>query len=269
MRTLFIAELLGNPELWKNVVAQEAQSADRIVQLGNLLSHYTVRPDEGSGGPNLQLMRLVNAYRYTQEDWLQIAGPNEMLALNAPGTFTSENTDRLLRESWFRTSANPNPWMAVAGVDKGRLVSHGGLTHGLWRELGSPTTAEEAAEALDERYRNTVYQGDGYSLGHAPNFSANPIWADPLLETYPSWITAEESCPFGQIHGAANLNTPRGQLLRGEDSSYFSWFDRVLHKSYGSIAEIKGTSFIGLFLGLPLKEVRWLPEAWSLYMEES
>ena len=69
MRTLFVAELLGNPELWKNVVAQEAQSADRIVQLGNLLSHFTVRADGDADGPNLQLMRLVNAYRYTQEDW--------------------------------------------------------------------------------------------------------------------------------------------------------------------------------------------------------
>ena len=269
MRTLFIAELLGNPELWKNVVAQEAQSADRIVQLGNLLSHYTVRPDERDSGPNLQLMRLVNAYRYTQEDWLQIAGPNELLALNAPTAFTNEKTNRILRESWFRTSENPQPWMAVAGVDKGRLVSHGGLTHGLWREIGSPATAQEAADALEELYRNTIYQGDSYALGHAPNFSANPIFADPLLETYPSWITAEEPCPFGQIHGAANLNTTRGQLLRGETSSYFGWLDRVLYKPYGSIAEIKGTQFIGLYLGLPLEEVRWLPESWSLYMEQS
>jgi len=159
--------------------------------------------------------------------------------------------------------------MAVAGVDKGRLVSHGGLTHGLWREIGSPATAQEAADALEELYRNTIYQGDSYALGHAPNFSANPIFADPLLETYPSWITAEEPCPFGQIHGAANLNTTRGQLLRGETSSYFGWLDRVLYKPYGSIAEIKGTQFIGLYLGLPLEEVRWLPESWSLYMEQS
>lgn len=269
MRTLFIAELLGNPELWKNVAAQEAQKADRIVQLGNLLSHYTVRPDEESGGPNLQLMRLVSAYRYTQEDWLQLVGPNEMMALNSPRAFTNESTNRLLREGWFRTETNPDPWMAVAAVEKGRLVSHGGLTHGLWREIGSPQSAEEAAEALDERYRNTLYQGDSFNLGHAPNHSANPIWADPLLETYPSWITAEEPCPFGQIHAASNLNTDRGRLLRGEESSYFRWLDRVLYKPYGSIAEIKGSQFIGLFLGLPLKEVRWLPESWSLYTEET
>lgn len=269
MRTLFIAELLGNPELWKNVVAQEAQSADRIVQLGNLLSHYTVRRDGPDSGPNLQLMRLVNAYRYTQEDWLQIVGPNEMLALNAPGVFTNGTTDRLLREGWFRTPENPEPWMQVAAVDKGRLVSHGGMTHGLWRELGSPATAQEAADAIDERYRNSVYQGPGFSLGQAPNFSANPIWADPLRETYPSWITAEESCPFGQIHGGPNLNTDAGRLLRGEDSSYLRWLDRVLYKPYGSIVEIRGSQFIGLELGLPLKEVRWLPDEWSLYMEES
>ncbi len=89
MRTLFVAELLGNPELWKNVIAQEAQSADRIVQLGNLLSHFTVRSDGAADGPNLQLMRLVNAYRYTQEDWVQLAGPNEMMALNDPGNLTN------------------------------------------------------------------------------------------------------------------------------------------------------------------------------------
>lgn len=269
MRTLFVAELQGNPELWKNVVAQEAQSADRIVQLGNLLSHFTVRSDGDVDGPNLQLMRLVNAYRYTQEDWVQLAGPNEMMALNAPGTFTNEMTDRMLREAWFRTEENPNPWLQVAAVDKGRLVSHGGLTHGLWREIGSPRTADDAAAALDELYRNTIYQGEAYRLGHAPNFSANPIWADPLLETYPSWVTAGEQCPFGQIHGASNLNTPQGRLLRGETSSYFNWLDRVLYKPYGSIADIRGVQFIGLYLGLPAEKVRWLPEEWSLYMEES
>lgn len=269
MRTLFIAELLGNPELWKNVVAQEAQTADRIVQLGNLLSHYTVRSDSDSAGPNLQLMRLVNAYRYTQEDWLQIVGPNEMLALNAPGTFTSAPTDRLLREGWFRTGDNPQPRMQVAAVDKGRLVSHGGLTHGLWRELGSPATATETADALDDRYRNTVYQGGCFKLGQAPNFSANPIWADPLRETYPSWITAEAPCPFGQIHSGSNLNTEPGRMLRAEDGSNLRWLDRVLFKPYGSIAEIRGSQFIGLYLGLPLKEVRWLPDEWTLYMEES
>lgn len=269
MRTLFVAELLGNPELWKNVVAQEAQSADRIVQLGNLLSHYTVRRDTESGGPNLQLMRLVNAYRYTQDDWLQIAGPNEMLALHMPQAFTNESTNRFLREGWFRTPENPKPWMVVAGVDKGRLVSHGGLTHGLWRRLGSPRTAEEASEALEAEYRNTLYQGGAFQLGHAPNFSASPVWADPLRETYPSWITAEEPCPFGQIHSGSNLNTDGARLLRGEESSYFNWFDRVLYKPYGSIAEIQGTQFIGVYLGLPLQEVRWLPDEWSLYMEES
>lgn len=269
MKTLFIAELLGNPELWKNVIAQEAQAADRIVQLGNLLSHYTVRKDEKDDGPNLQLMRLVSAYRYTQEDWLQIIGPNEMMALNAPDAFTNEKTNRLLREGWFRTETNPSPSMVIAAVDKGRLVTHGGLTHGLWRDLGSPETADEAAELLDQRFRNTLYQGDCYNLGHAPNFSANPIWADPVLETYPSWITAEVPCPFGQIHGAANLNTARGRMSREEPSSSLQWIDRVLYKPYGSIAEVKGAHFIGLTLGLPLKTVRWLPDGASLYMEES
>lgn len=269
MRTLFIAELRGNPKLWKNVVAQEAQSADRIVQLGNLLSHYTTRSDGEVNGPNLELMRLVSAYRYTQDDWLQLAGPNELMALNSPGVFTNEITDRLLREAWFRTSANPEPWLQIAAVEKGRLLTHGGLTHGLWKEIGSPATADEAAAALEDRYRNTLYQGDGFSLGHAPNYSANPIWADPLMETYPSWITAEENCPFGQIHGSTNLNTTRGNLLRGEEGSPLRWLERILLKPYGSIVSIGSAQFIGLYLGLPLEKVRWLPEGVSLYMEES
>lgn len=268
MKTLFIAELLGNHELWKNVVAQESQEADRIVQLGNLFANYSVREYVEANSQNLKLMRLVNAYRYTQEDWVQIAGPNEMIALNDSGAADSD-AHRLLRESWFKTEDNPNPLMKTAAVDKGRLITHGGLTYGLWRDIGSPETAEEAANALNEVYRNTVFQGECFNLGHAPNFSSNPIWANPLYETYPSWLTSGEICPFGQIHAGSNLNSEQGRLLRGEDSSYFKWFDRVLYKPYGSIAQIKGTQFIGIQLNLPLQQVRLLPDGSTLYMEES
>lgn len=268
MKTLFIGELLGNASLWKKVIAQEAQKADRIVQLGNLLSHYSFRSYEDASKHNLNLMRLVNAYRYTQDDWLQIVGPNEMIALNDAAAADTV-VHRLLRESWFRTKNNPNPLMSVAVVEKGRLITHGGLTHGLWVKIGSPQTAEEAAESLDEIYRNTVFQGECYNLGHKPNFSANPIWANPLYETYPSWITADELCPFGQIHAGSNLNSEEGRLLRGEDSSYFKWFERVLYKPYGSISQISGTQFIGLSLNLPLEEASSLPDGSALYMEDA
>lgn len=268
MKTLFIAELLGNPNFWKNVVAQEAQSADRIVQLGNLIGLKPL-PGGNQPEPNLQLLRLANAYRYTQDDWLQIAGPNEMLALNYPGKFTSERSDEILRGFWFSGDAEHST-MLPAGVDKSRLVSHGGLTHGLWVELGKPQTAVEAAEAIEERYRGTIFQGDGFKLGHRPNFAANPIWADPLRETYPSWITAEERCPFGQIHSASNLNSEAGRLLRGEESGYFKWIDKSLYKSYGSITEIASTQFIGLKINLPVdKDVSKMPDGWSLYLEDT
>lgn len=268
MRTLFIAEILGNQNLWKKVIAQEAQSADRIVQLGNLIG---LRPLVSGREPesNLQLLRLANAYRYTQEDWLQLVGPNEMLALNYPGKFTGERSDEILRGFWF-SGDEEHSTMSVAGVDKSRLVSHGGLSHGLWVELGRPQTAIEAAAALEDRYRGTIFQGDGFKLGHRPNFAVNPIWADPLRETYPSWITAEEKCPFGQIHSASNLNSEAGRLLRGEESGYFKWIDRVLYKSYGSISEIAGTQFIGLKMNLPSdKDVSKMPDEWALYSEET
>jgi len=262
MRTLYVAELQGNSGLWRELVSQEAQKADRVVQLGNFLGM-----GQSMAARNKTLLKLVNAYRYTQEDWLQIAGPNELVALNYPEKITDAEGDAILRRLWFATETN-EPSMLTAGVDKGRLVSHGGLTHGLWLQLGKPTSAAEAAAAINERYANSNFQGTAWKLGHRPNFAANPIWADPLRETYPSWITAEESCPFGQIHGASNLNSGVGLELRDEPNGYLRWLEEVRQKSYGSILRIGGSQFIGLTLGLPPITTKKLPEKYSLYFEE-
>lgn len=265
MLTLFIPELLGNHLFWRNILAQEAQNANRIIQMGNLIGFKSFK-DENKDW-NLKVLRLVNAYRYTEENWLQLIGPNEMFALNSPLTYTSPRADEILRSLWF-TSSTGTPGMLPAGVDKGRLVSHGGLTYGLWRNLGKPKTAEEAADALLEEYRNTIFQGKSLKLGYAPNFAASPIWADPIRETYPSWITADEEPPFGQIHAGVTLNSETARELMGEETSFFHWIDNVAYKPYGSIAKINGATFLGLRLNLdPVRKTMFLPDGISLYTE--
>lgn len=254
--TLFLPDLVGQVKFWVAIGAKEAQKASRIIQLGNFLSVYTETSDLGKVAYNTRLNRVLSFYRKTADEWLQVAGPNEILVLNSPEKWTRDQVDADVRRMWFQYDTPVN--MHTSHVDKGRLVTHGGLTYGEWMSLGSPETAEDASRLLNEKYDKTLFQGECLALGNAPNFSANPIFANPVLETYPSWITAPVSCPFGQVHAGENMNTGYGRELRGTLSPYLGYASYSLRK-FGSIANIRGQLFWGLFLGLPAYPVSRIP----------
>lgn len=266
-RTLFIPELVGQTTLWDKIVSQEAQTADEIIQMGDFITCYPeIKSDTANRElRNLNITKRLELYKATQPNWLQIVGPNEIVALNQPGVFTNEDTDRTLRRLWF----SENAIMKVAGVNKSRLVTHGGLTHGLWLRIGSPESAQEAAESLNKLYSQTLFQGESYLLGGPPNYSANPIFANPILETYPSWLTAEEKCPFDQINSSENISTGVGRLLRGNEHSVYDYADAINLRRFGSTVLIKNTLFTGLAVGLEAKLSEKIPNDRSFYKEEA
>lgn len=95
--------------------------------------------------------------------------------------------------------------LRVSGEDL--LVTHAGLTRGFWQEvLGSPTSAGEAADALNALAlsdQRTLFR-PGMMLGyHRVNLAAGPVWASVSREVSVSW--AGHPMPFSQVHGHSSV----------------------------------------------------------------
>lgn len=268
-KTLFLPPIEGQHLIWKNSYAPIAGKVDEIVQLGNLVGCSDRMKDNSYNGPNAAVLSYIALWKSTYSNWTQVVGPNEIMALNFPDEWTNIESNRLLRRRWL-TDHKKN-WSAflTAGVNKGRLVTHGGLTHGEWVKIGKPKTAEEAAERLNDKYCGTLYQGKCFKLNKRPNFSANPIFADPVMEVYPSWITAEEDTPFDQVHSGGGLNTIQGRLALNEKYSLLLHVDNVRYFSFGSLVEITGHTFLSIAPDITKdKIIRKLPEPWNVYIEK-
>lgn len=264
-RTLFITGVHGQFRMWKRNIEPEINNADKSIQLGNIIGCSDYAKDKGERGPNNAILKFNKLATMKPIDWVQVIGSNEIAALNFPDEWLCLESRKLLRDMWF----DPTFSMKVAAVDKGRLVTHGGLTYGEWLNIGSPADPDEAAERLNDRYLRTLYQGDSFKLTGKPNFAANPIWADPLKETYGSWITAPIEPPFSQIHGSSNLYLKENRFLTTDPNSLISYSDRVSFNNYGSVVTIKGRKFTSIDLGLEGPILKELEQHKVLYLETS
>lgn len=265
-KTLFISDIAGQYKFWKTELAPLVNNVDEVVQLGNLIGCTDLVKDGERTGSNLTVLNYVALYRSTFSNWVQIMGPNEILALSFPDEWTNYESNRLLRKRWLKEDENR---FLVASVNKHRLVTHGGLTHGAWVDLGRPETAEEAAELLNKRWQGTLYQTPAYRLGDPPNYRSAPIFADPIREVYPSWITSGEVMPFDQVHSAGGSNTQAGHEAIAAENSNFDYVESIRHTRFGSITQINGGEFLALTPELPKDRlVNRLPEPWQIYIEK-
>lgn len=263
-RTIFVPSLEGQYKLWKNEIAPACNKADAVYQLGNVVGANDYARDNERNGANEAILKFVLLYRATQESWYQIAGVNEIMALNFPDEWTNATSRQILRNAWF----SKNPSMMTATVYEGKLVTHGGLTYGEWLSIGKPDTAVEAARLLNEKYAATLQQGSCYRLGSPPNYAANPIWCDPIMELYPSWVTSPEALPFDQVHGGVSVNTARGREVMDEKNNPLKFVDKVRYNSYGSRVDIGGREILGVDLDLPAKLISSIPQTHQLYIEK-
>jgi hypothetical protein len=263
-RTIFVPDLEAQYKIWKGSVAPACNKADEVFQLGNLIGCYPEAKDRKNEGYNSALLKLAGLFRSTQESWVQLIGPNEIAALNNPDEWTNQTSRKILRDGWL----GRDPFFQVAGVSKTRLVTHGGLTYGEWVSIGKPDTAEEAASRLNDKYQRSLYQGPSVALGNFINYSANPIWCDPKLELYGSWLTAQEECPFGQVH-AGSLNNDHGRALIADESQPLHYLDSSFFRNWGSLAQVHGANFFGIDLNLPKRKLDSIPRPNELYIEVS
>lgn len=263
-KTLILPSLEGQYKIWRDTLVLEANEADEIYQLGNLISVSDQFKDKEVKGPNRSILGFIDLYKSTTTHWHQLVGPNEITALNFPQEWTNKYSLRYLKRWWF-----DDDFFKVADVSKNRLVTHGGLTYGEWVNIGRPKTAVEAAKLLNEKYSKTLYQGECFKLGNGPNYAANPIWADPYIELYNSWITTTEICPFNQLHGSGSLNHFLARKMINETTTPLHFIKEVRFRKWGSVASIKGAVFTGVDLNMEKKLLPSFPNGRSVLMEKS
>ena len=154
------------------------------------------------------------------ERWIQLIGNHEQPYLfDRPGVISRELDERSVDtlKAWWAdglahaaTAITPD-WNQVVLPRRMRsvrpegdiLVTHAGLTHGAWEELGCPSTAVAAATAInaDARGPATLTLREGRMTTGITNLAAGPLWAQAGAELLSSWDLTTDAPHLNQIHG--------------------------------------------------------------------
>jgi hypothetical protein len=173
-----------------------------IVQVGDLINR-------GPDTPGV-LGTVTRMLAMQRDRWHQIGGNHEGLYLPGGAIFDwsevlNDVGQNLLRHWW--TSGFMRPAVGLSTNEGDMLITHAGLTVGLWRKIGAPTDVRDAVallNALPQTHPDWLWR-PGMMLTHRnPSWNAGPMWAEAGNEVYASWIEAEadgETVPFGQVHG--------------------------------------------------------------------
>ena len=201
-----------------------------VVQLGDLIG--------GQGHDSALLDRVDRLMTANPGSWVQLAGNwesrhlpgfvrfdprKERVALNA--------TDVELLGSWWR-DGHLRIATAIDTPSGEMLITHAGLTAGLWRTIGQPASAVGAAEMLNEMatYVPELIGAPGEMMHAVVNgqvvsqrrLAAGPLWAS-ASELWSSWA-AEPLMPFHQVVG----HTAPWYFNRGHWSPHLNGIDPVL-----------------------------------------
>ncbi|MHA3700616.1 metallophosphoesterase [Jatrophihabitans sp. YIM 134969] len=196
-----------------------------VVQVGDLVHR----------GPDSEgVVALAEHYLDTQPgQWVQLVGNHEAQYLREPAFHWPERIGEAaaltLWDLW--EAGRLHAAAAVRAGDDGWLVTHAGLTHGFWREaLGSPTSPEDAARALDAfrfDHPDVLFHAGTVLGGGAPDPVAGPVWASAGEELVPSWLAASVPMPFDQLHGhSAMTDWRRGRVHAASEIVALTTVDR-------------------------------------------
>jgi len=172
-----------------------------VVQVGDLVH----RGPDSTGVLDL-VERVMGA---NPNQWVQLIGNHEAHYLGPLGfqppnqQISSADQDRLDR--WRRgRSLYVAAAVHVEGIGD-VLITHAGLTAGLWRRTGAHADAETTAQMLNLMYFNddpAIFRPGAMVQDYETTFSAGPVWAHPTKEVLASWLELGDM-PFHQVHGHA------------------------------------------------------------------
>lgn len=169
-----------------------------VVQVGDLVHKG---PDSAGCVALAEVLLRRNPGRY-----VQLLGNHEGHYLGGPDVSgragvadVGDATAAVLRRWW----ADGQGRLAVS-VERpdgtGVLLTHGGLTAGLWRDLGAPATAWEAAGAIAAQRNPGVAFRPGWLMTGSVDFRAGVTNPRTGAELAASWLL-EGALAFDQVHG--------------------------------------------------------------------
>lgn len=140
--------------------------------------------------------------------YIQLVGNHEAHYLGGPHLYgrsgvedVSVDTQEMITNWWDTGSMRLATAVEVPGDDRGVLVTHGGLTAGLWRELGRPDTAMAAAHRINHLWADTEKAfRPGALMTGVVDYAAGVTCSRTGAELAASWLE-EVSMPFNQVHG--------------------------------------------------------------------
>lgn len=250
--TLYLPGLFGQWKIWEKDLSIICKNSDKVIQLGNItgFNEEILNKKINSNTYNSLILENILTSWEDKNNWIQLLGANEVIMLtDIDEKYINNKAAKALRESYFSDNSSVNYYIAYC--ENNRLITHGGMTYGEWISIGKPESADEAANRLNEKYNKKLYFGENVRTGYPPQLDANPIFCDDILELYPSWLYAKESCPFEQVV-AQTVNNVRGRAAFQNEYSPLYWFNKnsIVFPRIGSILRIKDTQFIGLDVGL-------------------
>jgi hypothetical protein len=171
-----------------------------IIQVGDLV--------HGGGEDQLACLRLADLLlRISPERYVQLLGNHDAHYLGGPDVSTRSPFRQLVDEGIeilcrWQASGAARLAVAISTRELGDvLVTHGGLTAGLWRELGMPATATAAASALNELLTDPARAfRPGKLMTGELNMAAGVTGPRTGAELAQSWLD-EGAAPFHQVHG--------------------------------------------------------------------
>ena len=173
-----------------------------VVQVGDLVHR---------GPQSVKVLELVRQIMLQQADqWVQLVGNHEGIYLPYAPDFPwsprlTDGCADLLRY-WWRTGQ----MRVAAGLSTPQgdlLITHAGLTTGLWSKIGRPTDVRQAVpllNALPDEHSDWLWRTGLMFKGGDADWNAGPMWAEAGQEVYASWMHLETEnipVPFGQVHG--------------------------------------------------------------------
>jgi hypothetical protein len=178
--------------------------------------------------------------------YIQLAGNHETNWLDEHKSFvfTSDNDAVDLVKDWAKEGGI---YLAasIEGVGRASLITHAGLTGGLWTILGRPTSAGDAARLINDGWGDALHEAvskEGGMLTKRLNKSAGVYWADARYELWSSWQGL--SLPFYLIHGHSSeydWDSDRWALPKNEVA--VKWRDAAKRHSF---VETSGGKIVGI-----------------------
>jgi hypothetical protein len=171
-----------------------------VVQVGDLVH---------KGPDSRGVLDIVGRFLVRDPDaWVQLMGNHEARYLGGPifrarssATLDVELVERLqdwAERGWMRMAAA----VERADIPEGVLITHAGLTRGLWELLGSPERAADAALLLNRGFHlnpEPILRPGRILDGEASALPVGTVWAEAGVELAGGWM--DTRAPFGQVHG--------------------------------------------------------------------